>query len=186
MRRALCLVAFGVAAACGGGQPRAPTPGGAEGSVATVVGPDGDRLPSGWAADAMVPRELDAHHRPPNAVVTAHVLRWRVKEDERPLYVEEAIVWASVVDRGQWHWLLLSVYRHPRERGVQANEWRLSMVAETSITGVGHFVTAPRNMDVKSFLKSTHWRHGMTGFRELGSGVCPHAWQLAMDTPPDE
>jgi len=168
---------------CGGSQPSAASPTTDANGLATVTSSEGDRLPAGWVASEMLPSELGAHDLPVDREVTARVLTWRVKEDERPLYVESAIVWATVRAHGNTHWLLLHVYRHPREQGV-ANVWRLSMVADSDVSPAGHYEHAPTNADVSVFMGASGWRDGNTGFRVLGEGVCEHAWTLSTGTPP--
>jgi hypothetical protein len=128
--------------------------------------------PSGWVVDAMVSRELGPEDRPPGAAVRARLLRWRIKEDDRPLRVESAIVQVEVRAAGAPpHWLLLEVFRHPRDAHGHADVWRLSQIADTPVTGVRRFAAPPTAAELERFLAEGGW-NDISGFRELGSGVC--------------
>jgi hypothetical protein len=182
MRAGLCTVLMASLIGCGPAVPPGVAAGGEAkaGAFSTVASADGDRIPAGWVVEEMVAREINPKDRPHDAPVTARVLLWRVKEDERPLYVEKAIVWVEVREKGaKPRWLLLHVFRHPREKGQYDNQWRLAQVADSPVTPLKRFDTPPRSADIREFLKASDWTEGMTGFRELGAGVCLKGWKAA-------
>ena len=126
----------------------------------------------------MLSSDLGAGDRPPGSTAEARVLAWRIKEDERPLYVEEALVVVEVKPLvGKARWLLIHVFRHPRSEYAAENTWRLAQIADTDVTGAMRFDAAPPTAtDIESQLARGPWADGLVGFRERSGGRCLDAW----------
>lgn len=134
--------------------------------------------PAGWVPSEMLSSDLGAGDRPPGSTAEARVLAWRIKQDERPLYVEEALVGAEVHPlSGPARWLVLHVFRHPRSAYGAEQRWRLAQIADTGVTGALRFDTAPpTTADIEALLAGAAWAEGLVGFKELSGGVCREAW----------
>src|SRR5688500_1530929 len=81
-----------------------------------AVGPD--EVPTAWRMDEIKEAVGDPDCR-------AHVLAWKVKQDERPLRVESCLVLTVHARRdGSSYWGLTHLYRHPL---AEKPEWQQSM-----------------------------------------------------------
>ena len=101
---------------------------------------------------------------------------WRQRSDDRPLYIDEALVW----QHGKVGWTLAQVYRHPKEE----NEFRLSVVCDAPFQPIKSYDHAPNAKDVKDFLKNTTWSHGLDGFKRDAGKVCDENWSRVIGAPP--
>lgn len=126
----------------------------------------------------MISSDLGAGDRPPGSTAEARVLAWRIKEDERPLHGEEALVGVTVKPlAGPTRWLVLHVFRHPRSDYAAERRWRLAQIADTDVGGVVRFDAAPPTAtDIEGLLARGAWADGLSGFRELSGGLCRDAW----------
>lgn len=105
------------------------------------------------------------------------VLAWKQKVDDRPLYVDEVLVWQKTPNNG---YTLSHMYRHPKEE----NEFRPSVVCDAPIQPMASFDHAPNTKDVKEFLKNTTWPHELTDFKRTGGAVCNENWARVIGAPP--
>ncbi len=182
MSRRLRLVAFAVACAgaAGGGAARADTSvsarapdGGAKtGSGAKTGGCA--KLPEGATLDEIVAPALRGGAPP----TIARVLAWSAEVDDRPLYLDRALLWLA---RGDKAFELAHVYRHPRD----AKTWHLSMVYDVPYESQRTFTAPPKRAALESFLTATWWHFAAEGgFRLVAAEVCREAWQASFGAPP--
>ena len=153
----------------------------AQSALETIVNEDGDRIPAGWKPEEMAAAPLH-EAQSPNKQVTAKILAWGVKVDERPLYVESALLWVRVQQPGgRDQWMLAKVFRHPRS-GPGAT-WQLAIVFDAPQNPLVSYNHPPTNKDVARFIEESWWNDGMAGFQELGAGVSRNGWEIAIGEP---
>jgi hypothetical protein len=136
-----------------------------------------ERLPASWHGEAMAnaAREQLGKAAAPSAV---RVLAWQSEKDDRPLYLDSAILWLKLANGSE---ALAHVYRHPREE----RAWHLSMVYDAPFERLRVFAKRPTRDEVDAFLKRTWWTfHVDSDFTLLGAEVCKDAWQEALGAPP--
>ncbi len=152
-----------------------------------TVNAHGDRLPSDFDPAQMAATAIDPMDRFKDAKVTARVLMWRVHEDDRPLYLQGAILWVDVRRAGQpARWILANVYRHPREPKPRGEEWRLAVIDDGPAAPLKRFDRPPTNADVKTFLQESFWNEPLPrSFTQHAAGTCPKGWKIALGAPPD-
>jgi hypothetical protein len=111
----------------------------------------------------------------------ARVLIWQTIEDDRPLRLDEAIVWTE--NGGAW--TLAHIYRHPLE---EDRKWQVSMVFDAENYSPSRaYGKPPTHAELDKFLQDTWWKfdgRAEDGFKILGSGVCADAYQAAFGEPP--
>jgi hypothetical protein len=158
-------------AACGG----SPAPAGDATPSSAAAAPG--CLPAGWIERDVVAIDLEAVDRPPSAAATSRVLAWRIREDDRPLYVEDAIVLLELAGPAALKsWRLLHVFRHPKAAMVDPDEWRRAQIADTPVTGVARFEAPPTAAEIEAFMRESRWNDPSDGFRVRASGTCREAW----------
>ncbi len=137
-------------------------------SATATVASNGDPCAhaSAWAVD----RALDQKGG------DIQILAWRQKSDDRPLYVDEALVW----QHGEAGWTLAQVYRHPKED----NAFHLSIVCDAPYQPEKSYDHAPKVKDVKDFLKNTTWADGLVGFKLDAGKACTDNWSRVIGAPP--
>lgn|SRR5262245_55842833 len=132
--------------------------------------------------------------REPWDPIVTHVLVWKVREDNRPLKVEECLVLQHQKDpnKNNERWVLASLYRHPEYR----NEWEVSERTSRMLGADGerfchrerHYETyevSPRNADVYAFMDKVDWKLGADdGWRLLGRKICRQTWRTAIGEEP--
>jgi hypothetical protein len=164
-----------------------------EGGIAThSVGELEPKLPDGWRLDA-ISRAVPGPDRNEDRAKlgTAHVLAWRVSQDDRPFTVEHCLVLKEFSRHGaDRHWVLASIYRHTTD------EWHLSFVSSLMMTKgremccrtVRHcksFDSPPRNKDVYAFMDE--FDCGLapgSGWKLVRGRVCTQTWRATIGEEP--
>ena len=122
-------------------------------------------LPDGWSLSKMA-EPVVLFELPQGA--TPRLVAWRIKEDDRPLYVESAIVEVHAGSR----WGLAHIFRHPRDATPRG--WEMAVVYDAPQTPMRSFEARPTEAEVDQFLTDTWWTgHPDSGFRTLSEGRCP-------------
>ena len=133
---------------------------------AAATNADPCALPSPWPVDqALFEKGGDVE-----------ILAWRQRSDDRPLFIDEALVW----QHGKAGWTLAQVYRHPKEE----NQFRLSVVCDAPYQPEKSYDHAPTAKDVKDFLSNTTWPHELDGFTLDAGKVCNGNWSRTIGAPP--
>lgn len=138
--------------------------------------PPKPELPPGWDANDM---SLD----PPSPRRVSVVLAFRSMVDDRPLYLDEAIVWAHDLgdDAGAERWRLVHVYRHPKDD----DDWKLSVINDANdYEATESYDHAPTIDEAKKFFEETWWWQRDDSFRKLAMGMPRSAWQKAFGADP--
>ena len=157
------------------------------GSIATLVDSDGDRLPSEWKLDEMISGVLHASWRDHPEELTARILAWQVVVDERPLYLEEAILWIHFTPPVEAEFFRLDhVYRHPRETTPHLKGWHRSHTASphTPWTGAATYEERPDNATVIRFFHASAWDVAFPGFVLIDGAICAGAWKRSTGEAP--
>lgn len=116
------------------------------------------------------------------SVRESYLLAFKVIEDDRPLYVEQALI-AEQLDDGKWR--LSSVYRHPRENGGSPISWHLSVVFDADQSPTQVFDHRPSEAQVDAFLKHAWWTFQADhDFRLLKGQVFEATWEKALGYKP--
>ena len=102
------------------------------------------------------------------------ILNWRIVEDDRPLYVEKAII--AVRGESQWH--LASIFRHPKDTSDPT--WDFSYVDDAPQTPLRNYQEPPTENEIQQFYETSWWNYSppRTGFRTLGEGECKPWWHI--------
>ena len=118
----------------------------------------------------------------------AKILLWKIYEDDRPLYVEDCIVWVQFINLdGKQIQRLAHLFRHGR--GLKADDpWYLeSRVTDVVYSDHADFNRAPTNEDVYRFLKATSWHlDAEDRFVTLDAQVCSTAWKEVTGEAPTQ
>lgn len=101
----------------------------------------------------------------------AGLLAWKIAEDERPLYVETAMVAA----RSNGNWFLAKLYRHPRTRD---KKWRTAVVFDAPRhVPIQDYNAPPSPSQIQTFRVRSWWEQDYGGsFRILDEGECTAWW----------
>lgn len=139
-----------------------------------------DRLPNGWDKNEMVQQSLVGKWREASAAV----LVWMIREDERPLYVESAVLWLMLTNPDAKTWMLTHVYRHPKSD--PDFRWRVSAVMDAPHVGTtGVLVSPPVVRQVMEFLDRTWWSfEPESDWTVIDAQVCSDAWKTCIGEPP--
>ena len=117
----------------------------------------------------------------------AHVLAWKTKEDHRPWYVEECILWVHWMEsNGRKHWTLAHLGRNPKPppQG-RGRGWELAIVYDAPVAYYRVFDIPPTNQDVYMFCSDSWWEFGPDGgFRILDARVCVETWRQVIGEEP--
>jgi hypothetical protein len=115
-------------------------------------------------------------------VKASYLLAFDAKVDDRPLYVEGALV---AVEFKSQRWRLLHAYRHPREPRVEGRGWHIWIVNDAPVIGSKDFKKQPTQAEVEDFLRRTAWEFGAShGFRLVRGEVYADTWQSALGHRP--
>ena len=104
-------------------------------------------------------------------------------EDERPLYVEEALL----LIKDETRWILAHVVRTPRHAdGRPGSKWYHHHAFDAPWTGDRVFKEKPTKEEVSKFLKETRWQwhSDPDWFDVVGRAVNDEAWIKLLDMPP--
>ncbi|MEO8875821.1 MAG: hypothetical protein ABI461_09560 [Polyangiaceae bacterium] len=105
------------------------------------------------------------------------ILAWKQKVDERPLYVDEALVWQNSPMAG---YALAHVYRHPKDENV----FRLSVVFDAPIEPEKSYDHPPTANEMRAFLKGTTWSDDVSGFKRTAGEICTKNWSRVLGSRP--
>jgi hypothetical protein len=156
--------------------------------------PQGDRIPAGWKLDEIVDGALLTWNPQPalrSSVKEARILTWKIRQDARPLLVEQCIVWLRLAES---RWILAHVFRHPLGRRV----WCQAAISHGEATWIIGYDHPPTNQDLTKFLDTNNWWADILwwegenterlgdddGFRLIDADVCFQAWQEAIHAKP--
>lgn len=124
----------------------------------------GDRIPMEFDSQSIESDLTWKDHFFTNVVI----LKWKKESDDRPLYVESAIILADL--DGQY--ALAHIYRHPREENSRP-KWRLSIVYDVPQIALELFNSRPSRKDLNRFEKGSWWKDvASEGFKLIDSAVC--------------
>ncbi len=136
-----------------------------------------DRLPQSWSLNELAHAAMDDGE----VAAEVRILIWQIMEDDRPLYVESAIVWFRLEDGC---WMLAKLYRHPREPHPPP-VWQLALVCDAPQIPRMDFDHAPTNDEIYKFLRDSWWEFAPAGgFRLLDASVCAGAWKTVTGQEP--
>ena len=113
---------------------------------------------------------------------SGHILAWKVKEDDRPLYVESFI---AVIEVDKTQYLLTHLFRHPRGHD---SRWMETVVTDAPHVGSRSFDHPPNQMELLGFLGDTWWSFTEDpDWRILDVGLNTEEWEnLTAQEPPEE
>lgn len=166
--------------------PKLPPPS-RRGSTPTIVDADGDRLPADWKLDEMIADLLHASWRDSPQDLTVRILAWQVIVDERPLLVEQVVLWMHFHPRGQAEfWRILYAYRHPREAAPHLQGWhRANRGPHSDKAGDALFEDEkPDHGIVVRFFNESGWSETSSGFTLLDASISAGAWKRAVGKAP--
>jgi hypothetical protein len=113
----------------------------------------------------------------------AYLLAFKSEIDERPLFVESALI---AVKLKPGNWWLAHVYRHPRDSHVGALRWNLSAVRDAPFTPEMEFRHQPSKYEVETFLRDTWWEFSPSDhFRLLRARVFSDTWEKVLGYRPN-
>jgi hypothetical protein len=149
-----------------------PTPSTAPTAIDTSIPSNAKEcgVPADWT-------NLDAHLFHADQLV---VLDWRTKSDDRPLVVDEALVWQRGHDDAGLWWFLATLYRHPKEDNV----FQLAVVNDAPIVPEKRFDHPPNASEVADFLKATTWGWRDDSFKQSAGRRCTEVWARVIGLPP--
>ncbi len=114
----------------------------------------------------------------------ADLLAWHVKEDQRPLRVVSALVWAKgTASDGKPKWALMNFYQHPAD----GPDWRPAIVYDGRYLPVVESAFAPKNEHVYRFLDHAENRWDFEPkdqWKILAGEVRRDAWQKRLGEKP--
>jgi hypothetical protein len=135
------------------------------------------RMPATWYLDEMV--AALKYLQPPPKTQVVRVLAWHVQEDDRPLRVEQVLLWV----KAEKSWILADLFRHPL--GGAKAAWYISSITDVAQNGSHVYDAAPTHAQLDLFLKESWWKFEPSpGFKLLDSEVCRDAWTGAFGEPP--
>jgi hypothetical protein len=114
----------------------------------------------------------------------AYLLAFEVEVDDRPLYVEAALI-AVKLDGDIWR--LSCVHRHPKEKRKDSNAWRLSVIYDVDQSPSEDYNHRPTEAEVDAFLKHAWWKFAADadgGFRLLQGKVFAETWENVLGYKP--
>ncbi len=125
-------------------------------------------LPSRWRAGA-----------------EARILSWLIQIDERPLLVEQVLLWIMVAPKNAApSYRLVNLFRHPVGGWSGNKRWRLWMRSR-SPPGLQSFAAPPTLAELDKFTSRTDWDYdASSGFDLVDGQVCAGAWKRSFGTPP--
>ncbi|PKL47131.1 MAG: hypothetical protein CVV42_14200 [Candidatus Riflebacteria bacterium HGW-Riflebacteria-2] len=114
---------------------------------------------------------------------TGYVLAWKVKEDNRPLLVEEVIV---AFERGK-KWTLALVWKHPLSKESHRNKWNIFFTTRPQF-GIRNYNEKPTQTQLIEFLNECRWKfEKVRDWKILNVGINQEGWKdLTGQNPPDE
>jgi hypothetical protein len=157
------------------------------GEIPTIINADGDRIPAGWSPEEIALSVTHASWRDNPADLTVRMLAWQIEIDDRPLLVEQAILWIHFHPPGKTElWRLVSVYRHPRETRPFLQGWRITYLASPHSGKVGlvNYEEKPDSATVVRFFNDSGWEEDTAGFTLIDGEIGAGAWKRATGAAP--
>jgi len=149
-----------------------------------------DPLPP-WSCDEIVEAARNASERwRPEEVGVAEILAWYASHDDRPRYVEHALVWLELPAGPSTRWVLIEVARVPnaqvgRERvRKHQRQWHASFIYDVDEAPGAMFGHRPTAADVEDHLR-WRWTLGQGGWTVDACGLRERTWRrLFVGEPP--
>ena len=126
-------------------------------------------VPNDWPVDQAVGKGDDIE-----------ILAWRQRVDDRPLFVDDSLVWKKATDGGKPVWSLAHVYRHPKDE----NQFRLSVVYDAPVSPRENYDHPPTSSEVEAFLKGSSWSWDPEGFQMVAGKICTATWTRVVGEAP--
>jgi len=115
-------------------------------------------------------------------VKTPHLLAFKAEVDDRPLYIESALLAIELTNKT---WRLVHVYRHPKERVEHFHHWKVAAVTDVPYTGSQDFDQRPTKAEVEKFIRDTWWEfRASRDFRLVRGQVYSDDWKRALGYEP--
>ncbi|MBL9175571.1 MAG: hypothetical protein JNL10_18665 [Verrucomicrobiales bacterium] len=120
-------------------------------------------------------------------VRSATLLTWMSREDDRPWFVDDALL---LLEMPRGRWVLVHAVRNPRfppgHRG-GSTEWGLHHVMDAPPAGDRRFDHLPTSGEMHRFLRDTAWpAPSDVSWRVLRRTVDTAAWKAALGYPPPD
>lgn len=101
------------------------------------------------------------------------ILKWKKEIDDRPLYIESALI---LSDDSTYHsngYALIHIYRHPLRSYRLPAPWEVSLVYDADQIPVAYFEIKPTKKDLIQFEQDTWWEdNASNGFKLIDSNIC--------------
>jgi hypothetical protein len=145
-------------------------------------------LPKGWTVEQMlpaIPSDIEGHF-PGILNPTAHVLAWKMEEDNRPWHVENCLLWVSGNNlKGNKRWALARLGRGWSERFKSDRiNWDLYFIMDGHAHPFKVFERPPTNRDVYDFLEKAEWKFGTPDWEIIDARVCRKTWMEVIGEAP--
>jgi len=115
-------------------------------------------------------------------VRTPYLLAFKAQVDDRPLYVESALLAMELTNKT---WRFVHVYRHPKERVEHFHHWKVAAVTDVPYTGSQDFDRRPTKTEVEKFIRDTWWEfRASRDFRLVRGEVYSDTWKKALGYDP--
>lgn len=115
----------------------------------------------------------------PTALRSIRVLAWSQTVDDRPLYIDTALLWIEAAD----HQITLAhLYRHPKDD----NTWEQAMIFDLpGFEGVRMLDHPATHAELEDFLAHSSFEFAAeSGFKLIRAGVCRGAWMQSFHEAP--
>jgi hypothetical protein len=118
-----------------------------------------------------------------SGVNEASLLAFGAQVDDRPLYVESALIAVTTTD-GTWR--LAYAYRHPKDTYPGADVWTLSTITDVHQSPSRDYRRRPSKEEVECFLRDSWWKFRPSkGFRLVRGRVFSETWKKVLGYRPD-
>jgi hypothetical protein len=107
-----------------------------------------------------------------NDVTRGYVLAFLAEIDDRPLYVESALV---VLELRNHKWRMVHVFRHSKQ---EQEHWQIMFVFDAYCAGSRDFDRPPTKAETEKFIRDSWWHSRPDhGFRLVRSDEFPAEWK---------
>lgn len=151
----------------------------------TALNGYGDRVPLHFRVDDMLEAVLEPSQRKDAEV---RILAWLIQIDERPLLVEQVLLWIHIAPKNAAPtYRLANLFRHPLDRDPDRRaQWRLWLRSH-SPPGMRGFPAPPSVQDLDDFTGFTDWNYdASSGFDLVNGQVCAGAWNKSFGRAPTQ
>lgn len=101
------------------------------------------------------------------------ILKWKKQIDDRPLYVESALILSDYNINYRNGYALIHIYRHPLRSYRQPASWEISLVCDADQTPLESFEHRPTKKDLMQFEQNTWWENNTSSdFKLIDSNIC--------------